>query len=63
MFLMKPELVAEYRKQMDACHESNNVYKADAKYNFSSLGNAVENIAIMINEHQEFSKLNSKETS
>ena len=34
MSLMKPELAAEYRKQMEACHETNNVYEADAKYNW-----------------------------
>ena len=31
---MKPELAAEYRKQMGACHE--HVYEADAEYNWFS---------------------------
>ena len=30
---MKPELAAEYRQQMEACHETNGVYEAGAKYN------------------------------
>ena len=40
MSLIKPELAAENRKQMEVCHETNNVHEAVANYNWFAVPRA-----------------------